>query len=39
MTLVYSIALIAAVILGYLGYAFVQAFILSKPTWPFRKAH
>lgn len=39
MTLVYFFFVSAAVVLGYLGYAAVKAYVLSKPTWPFKKAH
>lgn len=37
MTLVYFFFASAAIILGYLGYAFASAYILNKPTWPFFK--
>lgn len=39
MTLVYFIFASVAIVVGYLGYAFVKAYVLSKPTWPFKKAH
>ena len=39
MTLVYFFAGSVAIVVGYLAYAFVKAYVLSKPTWPFKKAH
>lgn len=38
MTLVYFFFACAAIIVGYLGYAGIRSYVLSKPTWPFKKA-